>query len=527
VASVTLTGGAARVRGRLAGLPYHWQALAIVVLGSFMALLNMTIVQVALPRIIQVFGATVDQGQLVITAYILAMAIVMPATGYAADTFGTKRTYLTTIALFTIATALCGFAPSIEGLIAFRVVQGLSGGMIMTLGMSIIFQVSPPRQRGSIMGFFGLPVLVAPMVGPIVGGYVVEYVDWRLVFALGIPVGVLAVTLGATVLRETARRGGTRFDWAGFVLAAIGFSAALLALSRAPNDGWTAPHVVALGLVAAAALPSFVVVELTREHPLLDLTVLRDPTYVCATLVTMVFMLVMLASSFLLPLFLQNVRGLGPLETGLLLAPEAVASAVMMPIAGRLVDRIGPRLLMVPGLLLLVYAYWLLSSLDLNTSDDTLRLVLVLRGVAMGAVMMPAITVAMDRVPPARMARATALANVLRQLAGTFGTAAFASLLLSREQFHRSSLAQTVTPDSIATVQALAAAQAALVGQGVSEAAAQTAGLAQLARQVELAAKVRGFDDCFLVAALLSVVALLPVLLLRRGRAQRAGHSEG
>ena len=136
-----------------------------------MALPNMTIVQVALPRIIRVFGATVDQGQLVITAYILAMAIVMPATGYAADTFGTKRTYLTTIGLFTLATALCRFAPSIEGLIAFRVIQGLSGGMIMTLGMSIVFQVSPSRQRGSIMGLFGLPVLVAPMVGPIVGGY--------------------------------------------------------------------------------------------------------------------------------------------------------------------------------------------------------------------------------------------------------------------------------------------------------------------------------------------------------------------
>ncbi len=483
-----------------------------------MALLNMTIVNVALPRIIQVFETTVDQGQLIITAYTLAMAIIVPASGYAADTFGAKRVYLTSIALTTLAGALCGFAPSIEGLIAFRVLQGLSGGMVMTLGMSILFQVTPHRERGSVLGLFGLPVLIAPMVGPIVGGYLVENVGWRLIFGLSVPFGILAVMMGAAILRELPTKAGTVFDWPGFLLSAVGFSAALVALSEAPKDGWTAPHVVALWLVAAVAIPSFVVVQLGRAHPLLDLSILRDRSYVLATLVTCVFMMVMMASGLLLPVFLQNVRGLGAFETGLLLFPEPLASAIMMPISGRLLDKVGPRVLIIPGLLILAFAYWLLGTLDPSTPDSTLTFILVLRGLAMGCVMMPAFTIAMDTIAPAAMARATALANVLRQLCGAFGTALFASLLLDRQQFHQAHLAQSITPDSLTAVRTLAETKLVLVQQGIAEATAQSMALSTLARQVSQAAQVRAFDDCFYAAALLVLAGLGPVLFIRRAR---------
>src|SRR5690242_10460199 len=187
---------------RLAAIPYHWQVLVVITMGAFMAILDTTIVNVALPRIIQVFQSNVSTGQLVLAGYMLALAIVVPASGYLSDTFGAKRTYLMTIFLFTLGSALCGLAPSIEGLIVFRVIPGLGGGVPGPVGMRLLFGVAPPAQRGSVRGVFGLPMLIAPVVGPAFGGYLVQYVDWRPIFTLTVPVGILAVVAGWFMLRE-------------------------------------------------------------------------------------------------------------------------------------------------------------------------------------------------------------------------------------------------------------------------------------------------------------------------------------
>jgi EmrB/QacA subfamily drug resistance transporter len=513
-------GGAAVGRRPLVrfSLAYHWQALIAVVLGTFVVILNQTIVNVALPRIIQVFQATVDQGQLVLTAYMLALAVFMPATGFISDRVGIKRAYLGSVALFTIFTALCGLAPTIDVLIVFRVLQGLGGALIMPLGMAIIFQTAPPRERGAVMGMFGLPVLVAPMTGPVLGGYLVDTVGWRPIFLLGMPVGVAALLYGMAILRESPRKSDTRFDWAGFLLGGIGFSAALAALSRAPADGWFAPHLIALWLVAAGALGCWVVIELTDHHPLLDLRVLTDRTYLTANIVVCVLMVMMFGSQLLLPLFLQNVRGLTPFATGLLMAPEAVATAIMMPIAGRLLDKIGPRPLAIPGLIGLSFAYWQLSQIDPNTSDTTIAMVLALRGASQGMMMLPLMTVAMDRIMPARMSRATVLATVIRQIAGAFGAASAASLLLVRQQHHQATLVQTVTPDAPAVASSLATLTVRLMEQGVAAGTAGMLALGQLNDRTKIAASVRAYDDCFMIYAIISLLVLIPVLWVPRRR---------
>jgi EmrB/QacA subfamily drug resistance transporter len=500
------------------GLAYHWQALIAVVLGTFVVVLNMTIVNVALPRIIQVFQATVDQGQLVLTTYMLALAVFMPATGFLTDRFGTKRAYLGSVGLFTLFTALCGLSPTIDFLILFRVLQGIGGAMIMPLGMAIIFQTAPPRERGAVMGMFGLPVLVAPMTGPILGGYLVDAVGWRPIFLLGMPVGIAAVLFGMAILRETPRKLDTRFDWAGFVLGGVGFSAALAALSRAPADGWFAPHLIALWLIAVGALGCWVIVELTDEHPLLDLRVLRDRTYLTSNVTVCMLMVAMFGSQLLLPLFLQNVRGMSPLATGLLMAPEAIAMAIMMPISGRLLDKVGPRPLAIPGLFGLAFAYWQLSSIDPNTPDHVIAATLVLRGTTQGMMMLPLMTVAMDRIAPFRMSRATVLATVIRQIAGAFGAASAASLLLIRQQHHQATLVQTVTPDAPAVVSSLGSMTVRLLEQGVEAGASAALALGQLNDRTKLAASVRAYDDCFLVYALLALLTLVPVLMMPRRR---------
>src|ERR687886_2154967 len=202
----------ARPRSIVHGLDYKWQVLLCSIVGTFMVMLDQTVVNIALPKITTVFNVSVHETQLVVTSYMLALAIIMPATGYLSDTFGTKRMYLTTMSLFTLGSLLCGLAWNNPSLVAFRIIQGLGGGMMMPLGMTMLFKVVPPQQRNTIMGFFGLPLMLAPVLGPTVGGYIVEYIDWRVIFTLNVPIGILGLFMGATILRESDLVPGLSFD---------------------------------------------------------------------------------------------------------------------------------------------------------------------------------------------------------------------------------------------------------------------------------------------------------------------------
>src|ERR1700704_2111037 len=266
-------------RSALHGLDYQWQVLICAVVGTFMVMLDQTGVNIPPPKITTVFGVGVHETQLVITSYMLALAVIMPATGYLSDTFGTKRLYLITMALFTGGSLLCGLAWNNTSLVAFRVIQGLGGGMMSPLGMTMLFQVVPPAQRNTIMGFFGLPLMLAPVLGPTLGGYLVEYIDWRVIFTLNVPIGLLGLFMGVTMLRETAHVPGLKFDLRGFVLSAVGFSAILLGLSDAASDGWTSSGVLTRFAIGTVALVAWVWVELTEEHPLLDLRLFKIPVF--------------------------------------------------------------------------------------------------------------------------------------------------------------------------------------------------------------------------------------------------------
>src|ERR1051326_2987186 len=213
------------IRALLHGLDYQWQVLMCAIVGTFMVMLDQTVVNIALPKITTVFGVGVHETQLVVTSYMLSLAIIMPATGYLSDTFGTKRLYLITMALFTGGSLLCGLAWNNPSLVVFRVIQGLGGGMMSPLGMTMLFKAVPPRERNTVMGFYGLPLMLAPILGPSVGGYIVEYIDWRVIFTLNVPIGVIGLFLGFTLLRETPHVPGLKFDLRGFVLSAIAFSA--------------------------------------------------------------------------------------------------------------------------------------------------------------------------------------------------------------------------------------------------------------------------------------------------------------
>jgi EmrB/QacA subfamily drug resistance transporter len=501
--------------GLLHGLDYQWQVLICAIVGTFMVMLDQTVVNIALPKITTVFGVGVHETQLVVTSYMLALAVIMPATGYLSDTFGTKRLYLITMALFTGGSLLCGMAWNNTSLVAFRVIQGLGGGMMMPLGMTMLFQVVPPQRRNTVMGFFGLPLMLAPVLGPTLGGYLVEYIDWRVIFTLNVPIGIVGLFLGITLLRETEHVPGLKFDLRGFVLSAIAFSALLLGFSDAATDGWTSAHVLTRFAIGTVALGLWVWVELTDEHPLVDLRLFRIGVFTLSALISFVLTVGMFGGMLVLPLFLQNLRGLGAAESGLILMVQVLPMTVAMPVVGRLVDRFGPRPLILIGLPILAITTWQMGALDLTTSDTTIRLWLAGRGCAMGMVMMPSMTAGLNAVPLPQMSRASSMSNVMRQVFGAFGTALFVSILQTRQKYHAAMLQQTVTPDNLPLQQVMAQAQQWIVAHGGSAAQAQMTSMMAVMQQVQLTAAVMAFDDVFRVAALLTLLGIIPALFMR------------
>jgi len=506
-------------RGLVRGLEYQWQVLICAVVGTFMVMLDQTVVNIALPKITTVFGVGVHETQLVVTSYMLALAVIMPATGFLSDTFGTKRLYLITMALFTGGSLLCGLAWNNPSLVAFRVIQGLGGGMMMPLGMTMLFQVVPPQRRNTIMGFFGLPLMLAPVLGPTLGGYLVEYIDWRVIFTLNVPIGALGLFLGIALLRETPSVPGLKFDLRGFVLSAVGFSAILLGLSDAATAGWTSFTVLSRLVIGGIALAGWVWVELTDEHPLLDLRLFKIPIFTMSALVSFVLTVGMFGGMLVLPLFLQNLRGLGAAESGVILISQVLPMTVAMPLVGRLVDKVGARAVILTGLPLLALTTWQFGQLDLTTSDTTIKLWLAARGAAMGLVMMPSMTAGLNAVPLPQMSRASSMSNVMRQVFGAFGTAIVVTILQLRQTYHTAMLAQSVTPDNLPLQQLMSSAQQVGLAQGLSVVQAQAMSTMVAVKQVAMSAAVMGFDDVFRVTAVITLLAIPPALFMKTTRA--------
>jgi EmrB/QacA subfamily drug resistance transporter len=348
-----------------------------------------------------------------------------------------------------------------------------------------------------------------------------------MIFYINLPIGVLGAILAGLQLRETEKTTSLPFNYKGFILAGIGFSTALVALTYAPQDGWRAANIVTLFAVSAMALSAWIVVELREKSPLLDLRILRNPIFTLVTGINFVVIVGFYATLFFLVQFLQNVRQFGAMETGLLFVPESVAIAVMMPLGGLLYDKIGARPLLLVGLAAMGYATFQLHTLDSSTSNATVLTILLLRGVGLGLLAMPVITLALSLVPPAQVARASALINVLRQLIIALGLASFVTVHQARQEFHFSALAQTLTPDSLAAVQVLSGVEHASAQYGVPPAMAEQTAIQVLTGLVQRQAAVAAFDDVFLILGIMVLVALAPTLLLRKPRPQEERHPAG
>lgn len=505
------------------GEAYKWLSLGVVVIGSFMSFLDSTVLNVAIPKLMSVFSADVHQAEWVLTSYLLALATVIPITGYLCDTYGTKRMYAVTLSLFTIGSFLCGASWNVWSMVAFRVIQGLGGGGIQPIGMNILFRTFDPSERGKAMGWYGITTMAGPALGPTFGGYLVEYVDWRLIFYINIPVGIAAVLAANALLDETPRTDGLRLDVVGLALATLGTSLTLLGFVYGPVDGWGDTAVVLELTTGLALLGAFVVTELVVEHPLLELRLFRIWSFSNATFVMIIVAISLWGATFMLPLFLETLRDLGPMEVGVLMLPQFISSAAAMPVAGRVTDRFGPRASMVPGMAILILATYAMSRLSLDTPDWSLQITMICRGFGMSLTWIPATTAAMAGVPRNLISSASSLTNAMQRIASSFGTALAVTILQVRQEHHYAALAELVTPWSLPARQVAAQVMGAGLQHGMSAGEASRLALVRLTQVVQRQSMILSFDDTFFLTTLMCLPALVAALLI--GDTRRAARA--
>ena len=494
------------------------KVILVAIIGTFMVILDSTIVNIALPHIIAVFNDTVDRAQLVISAYLMATGIGAPLAPFLSARFGMKRVYLLCQAGFLAGSVLCGLAWNTNTLVLFRIIQGLCGGLLSPLTMAFLFMNVPEKNRGSAMALFGIPLMLGPAIGPTLGGWLVDNWGWRMCFYVNVPVVTAALFMGLAWISETSTS-KVSLDYKGLLLAALGFSAVLWGFSYAPSWGWTDSRIVAIVALGIISLVAWVMVELREKSPLLDLRIFSYGGYSLATGVSFVTTIGLFSAVFLLPLFLQNLRGLPAFNTGLVLLPGALGAMITMPISGFLYDRVGPRLPALAGLVITGLASLSLQTVDVTTPDSQLQLILLVRSMGMGLVMMPVMTFALASVPPVLTAQASSLSNVTRTVFASLGTAVFVSLLDNFQKVNLAMLVQTVTPDSPGTMRVLSSMQVMAQQAGLSFEAARQAATSMLYQFVTLRASVMAFEKVFLLGAIVAFMGILPSLFLPHGSA--------
>jgi len=525
-----VNGQAVEQSGRVS---YKWVVAAVVIIGVFMSILDQTIVNIAIPRLQTAFGADIHAVQWVLTAYILTQGIITPTAAYFSERFGIKRFYIISLGAFTLGSALCGLAWSLPALIFFRILQGAGGAALFPLSITLIFREFPPRERGTAMGFFGIPALLAPALGPTFGGYLVTYADWQAIFYINLPIGIAGVILASIYLRNAPAEARTRFDFPGFFLAAIGLGTVLYAFSDASTDGWGSSTVVGCLIVGILALVIFVIVELMiiqREgQPLLDLRLFSNRLFRNSTIANLLVIFSLFGGIFLFPIYLQNIRGLSAFQAGVILLPQAIASMVTVLIGGRLVDRLGVRAIMIPGLLILALVTWQLSFITATSPYGWLQLMLVLRGLALGLSVQPLLVASLSEIGPRQLAQASSMNTVTRAIASSLGIAILATLVQTQSKVHFAYLAERVTPTSPLGL-LIPRLQALFVARGFTVNNAYAAALRVIAGKLQQQAYVLAIQNAFSLTVIVAILAIISVFFVRRQRrpvqsAERRGNT--
>ncbi|MFJ9498880.1 DHA2 family efflux MFS transporter permease subunit [Brevibacillus centrosporus] len=504
-----------------------WPGVLAIVLGTFMAVLDTSIVNVAIPEMMHVFGVSTEDIQWVVTSYTLTMAAVIPLAGFVGVRFGIKKSYLVSLLLFTVGSLLCGLAWSNGSMIAARIVQAAGGGLMMTIGQSMIQLVVPREKMGPAMGVFGISVFVAPAVGPTLSGYFVQHMDWRFIFTVNIPFGIIAMLLVWRFLREGEVKKNHPFDLPGFVWSAAALVSLLLAVTKGEKEGWDSFYIVSLLLTALICGTLFVIRELSTEHPLVDVRLLANRNFTLGLLVNSMIMVGNFGVIYLLPIYSENMLGKTAMDTGLLMLPQALASGIVTPISGMLAARVGLKPFIVTGLIFCLGSGFLISRIDLDTDVSTLQWLLALRGVGLGMCLMTSMQIPLLAVgDPARVPAASVITNISRQIATSIGIAGLISLFTHRSVEHAVHASEQVTATQPPVMTALEQWQQMYVAKGLSLQEAAASALQLMGQLVKKYAAIQALQDSLLVAAWILVVAFLVMLVAGENKEALQGTKE-
>jgi EmrB/QacA subfamily drug resistance transporter len=478
--------------------------LAVLIVGMFMSVLDITIVNVAIPAIQRDFGTTTEDIQWITTAYSLALGVIVPVSGWLGDRVGLTRAYNVSLLAFAAGSALCGLAWHLESMVLFRIVQAIPGGILPVVTLTMVYRIVPREKIGTAMGLYGLGIVFAPAIGPTLGGYLVEYVDWRLIFFINVPIGLLGAVLGYLMLPAFPQARAARFDVLGFLTVAVAMFSLLLALSKGQDWGWTSYRVLMLIVGGLLSLALFVVIELEIDNPLLDMRVFKLWPFTNSLLLITVLSVGLFAVLFYVPLYVQEGLRIQPLRTGLLLLPEALVMGLTMPVAGRLYDLIGPRWPAAVGLAIAAYGTYLLCGINADMTQRDVVIWTCIRALGNGLAMMSIMTAGLAAVPPDQVNGASAINNVVQRVASALGLAVLTSMAATHQaqvladRSNRMVLSDTHGPPGLAD----------LVERGPM-------GLYPVMQRLQLEVTATAYSNVFLVCAILTGAGAVLALMFK------------
>jgi DHA2 family multidrug resistance protein len=495
-----------------------------VISAAIIELIDTSIVNVALSDMSGNLGATLEDVAWVITSYAIANVIIIPMTSFLAARFGRRRYYIGSILLFTAASMACGQAHTIWELVAFRFVQGLGGGALLSTSQAILFETFPLEQRGLAAALFGLGVFIGPTIGPTVGGWIIDSYSWPWIFYVNLPIGLGAALLSWLYVREPARvRRADKVDWAGIVLLVVGLGSLQVVLERGETEDWFATrYITVLAAAAVICLVSFVVWEFLAKHPVVDLRVLRSRSLAAAAMLTFVLGFALFSTVFIVPIFVQRLLGFDAMQTGMLFLPGAGVAIVILPLIGQAIGRgVSPQLFVVLGFGIVALFAFMLGNLSLDAGTDDFFWPIILRAVGLSMMAVPLTQVAVSGLPMRDIPQGVALNNMMRQLGGSFGIAFINTFLDHSVARHRSALVTHLNPGHPATARRLHQLSLAMQAHGATAWEASRRALALLELSVERQASVLSYLDAFHLVGMICL-GCVPIIFLA-GRPAKIG----
>ena len=472
--------------------------IAVLIIGAFIAFLNNTLLNVALPSIMIDLDIGPSTVQWLTTGFMLVSGIMIPLSAYLIQKYSVRRLFLTAMGLFTLGTILAGAAHIFPVLLSGRMIQASGTAILMPLLMNVMLVSFPIEKRGTAMGIFGLVLMFAPAIGPTLSGWLIEHYDWRMLFHFVTPIAATVLMLGFFLLKDKKEKVHMRLDFISLTLSSAGFGGLLYGFSSAGSKGWDSPLVYGTLIIGVVSLIWFILRQINQDNPMLNFRIYQYPMFALSSAISMVITMAMFSGMLLIPLYVQTVRGISPLDAGLMLLPGAIAMAIMSPITGRLFDLFGGRVLAIVGLAITTVTSYLFSQLTMESTYAYLVILNTVRMFGMSMVMMPVQTNGLNQLPARYYSHGTAMNNTLQQVSGAIGTALLVTVMSNRAEIHGERLAANAMRE--ATGQAAPAA------------------LEELKQQIATRAMLEGINDAFFVTVFVSALALIMAFFIKRAR---------